>query len=77
MSGKFSNTSDPRFRRWVKGSASGGSDGCLFVAPAEDGSGDVAVADSKAGPAAPVQVFNRLEWTVFRDGIKAGEFDHI
>ncbi|MFY1686513.1 DUF397 domain-containing protein [Plantactinospora sp. WMMB782] len=74
---KFSNTSDPRFRRWVKGSTSGGSDGCLFVASAEDGSGDVAIADSKAGPAAAVQVFNRREWAVFLAGAKAGEFDHI
>ncbi len=77
MSGKFSNTSDPRFRRWMKGSTSGGSDGCLFVAAAEDGSGDVAIADSKAGPDAGVQVFNRREWDVFLTGAKAGEFDHI
>lgn len=74
---KFNNASNPRFRRWVKGSGSGGSDGCLFVATAEDGSGDVAIADSKAGPGAPVQVYNRHEWDVFLTAAKSGEFDHI
>lgn len=74
---KFNNTSNPRFARWVKSPDSGGNDGCVYVSPAGDGSGDVAFADSKAGPDAPIQVFNRTEWDAFLSGAKSGAFDHI
>lgn len=74
---QFTNTADPRFTDWVKSTASGGNEGCLYVSTAADGSGDVALADSKAGPDAPVQVYNRTEWTAFLAGAKSGAFDHI
>lgn len=74
---QFSNTTDPRFTDWEKSPASGANEGCLYVSPASDGSGDVAVADSKAGPGAPIQVFNRTEWVAFLSGAKSGAFDHI
>ena len=74
---KFENVSDPRFRVWVKAPQSGGNDGCVYVASAVDGSGDVALADSKAGPDAPVQVYNRVEWAAFLAGAKSGAFDLI
>lgn len=74
---QFSNTSNPRFTAWEKSPASGANEGCLYVSPAGDGSGDVAVADSKAGPDAPIQVYNRTEWTAFLAGAKSGAFDHI
>lgn len=74
---QFSNGTNPRFTAWMKSPDSGGNEGCLYVSTAGDGSGDVAVADSKAGPDAPIQVFNRTEWTAFLAGAKSGAFDHI
>jgi hypothetical protein len=74
---QFSNTSNPRFPSWVKSARSGGTDSCVYVSTAADGSGDVAVADSKAGPEAPVLVFNRAEWTAFLSGAQDGAFDSI
>ncbi|MEU1810916.1 DUF397 domain-containing protein [Micromonospora aurantiaca (nom. illeg.)] len=73
----FSNTTDPRFVSWEKSPQSGGNEGCIYLSVAADGSGDVAVADSKAGPGAPIQVYNRTEWAAFLAGAKAGAFDHI
>jgi hypothetical protein len=61
----------------MKSSESGGNEGCLYVSTAADGSGDVAIADSKAGPDAPIQVYNRTEWTAFLAGAKMGSFDRI
>ena len=77
MSRTFRNISDQRFLRWVKSSASGGSDGCLYVSPAEDGSGDVAIADSKEGQDGPIQVYSRGEWIAFLVGVKRGDFDLV
>lgn len=74
---QFSNTTDPRFSSWMKSPQSGGNEGCLYVSTAGDGSGDVGLADSKAGPDAPIQVLTRTEWTAFLGGAKAGAFDHI
>lgn len=74
---QFTNRTDARFAAWMKSPASGGNEGCLYVSTALDGSGDVALADSKAGPDAPIQVLNRTEWTAFLDGAKDGAFDHI
>ena len=74
---QFTNDTDPRFTRWMKSPTSGPNEGCLYVAPAADGSGDVGLADSKQGPAGPVTVLNRTEWTAFLSGAKSGAFDHI
>jgi hypothetical protein len=79
MSGpqQFTNLTDPRFTSWAKAPQSGGNDGCLYVSTSVDGSGDVAIADSKAGPAAPIQVYNRVEWEAFIAGAKSGAFDQV
>ena len=74
---QFNNTTNPRFATWMKSPESGANEGCVYVSSAVDGSGDVAVADSKAGPDAPIQVFNRVEWTAFLAGAKSGAFDQI
>jgi hypothetical protein len=74
---QFSNTTNPRFSGWMKSPLSEGTGGCLYVSAAADGSGDVAVADSKAGPDAPIQVYNRTEWAAFLEGAKTGAFDSI
>ena len=74
---QFTNTTDSRFTRWEKSPASGPSEGCLYVSPAADGSGDVGLADSKAGATGPVTILNRTEWTAFLTGAKSGAFDHI
>jgi hypothetical protein len=74
---QFTNTTDSRFPSWVKSPRSGGNDQCVYLATAVDGSGDVAVADSKAGSTAPVLVFNRAEWTAFLFGAQDGAFDSI
>ncbi|MGC4855249.1 DUF397 domain-containing protein [Micromonospora sp. DT4] len=74
---QFTNRTNARFSKWMKSPSSGPNEGCLYVSSAADGSGDVALADSKAGPDAPIQILNRVEWTAFIDGAKAGAFDHI
>lgn len=74
---QFTNRTNPRFEYWLKSPDSGGSEGCLYVSTATDNSGDVALADSKAGPDAPIQILNRVEWTAFLSGAKSGAFDHI
>jgi hypothetical protein len=74
---QFSNRTDSRFTDWVKAAESGNSDGCVSVSRANDGSGDVAFADDKAGTSGPIQVYDRREWTLFLGAAKAGEFDHI
>jgi hypothetical protein len=71
------NITDSRFTGWVKSPSSGPSEGCLYVSPAADGSGDVAVADDKAGPNSPIQVYTRTEWNAFLSGAKSGAFDSI
>jgi len=73
----FSNRTDPRFTRWTKSPLSSGNEGCIYLAKADDGSGDVAIADSKAGPDAPIQVYSRVEWVAFKDGVKSGAFDDL
>ena len=66
---QFTNRSDPRFGRWWKSSRSNGNDGCLYVSTMD---GAVAVADSKAGPDAPVRVFDTAAWGAFVDAVKGG-----
>lgn len=78
MSDPFSNTSDPRFTRWSKAyRQSGPNEGCLYVSRADDGSGDVALAESEAGPTGPITVVSARSWEAFLAGAKGGEFDHI
>lgn len=74
---QFRNITDPAFVDWVKSPRSGNSDGCLYVAPAVDGSGRVALADSDDGPEGPVVVLTRASWEAFRGGVADGAFDHI
>lgn len=66
---QYTNRSDPRFARWWKSSKSNGNDGCLYVASTD---GLVAVADSKAGPDAPIRVFDLAAWAAFVGGVKQG-----
>lgn len=68
---QYTNITDPRFTRWRKSTRSGGSESCVEVSEAVDGSGDVAVADSKAGPSAPIRVFTRPAWGAFVAAAKA------
>lgn len=58
---------------WRKAAASG-ANGCVEVAPLQDGG--VAVRDSK-DQAGPVLSFTRREWVAFLDGMGKGEFDHL
>ncbi len=58
---------------WRKASASG-TNGCVEVAPLTNGG--VAVRDSK-DPSGPTLSFTRREWSLFREGMKSGEFDLI
>lgn len=74
---KFQNVSDPRFVEWAKSPESGGSDGCLYVSTAVDGSGDVALAESTDGPAGPIVVVDRTSWSAFVAGAKGGAFDGV
>ena len=74
---QYTNSSNPRFVRWTKSPTSGPNEGCLYVSPAADGSGDVGLTDSKQGPTGPVTVLNRAEWDAFLSGAKSGAFDHI
>ena len=74
---KFNNSSDPRFTRWSKSPDSGGSDGCLYVSRADDGSGDVALTESETGPQGPIAVVNAKSWDAFLSGVKSGAFDQI
>ena len=58
---------------WIKSSYSFSNSNCVEVAPGT--SGMVVVRDSKQ-PRGPFLVFSGDEWAAFRDGVKAGEFDH-
>jgi hypothetical protein len=58
---------------WTK-STRCGSQACVEVAVSKGGS--VVVRDSKLPKTMPL-IFTREEWTAFRDGVKAGDFDHI
>jgi hypothetical protein len=57
---------------WTHAAACASGD-CVQVAPCEGG---VMVRDSK-DPGGPVLSFTALEWTTFRDAVKAGEFDDL
>ncbi len=72
---EFRNLTDPRFVEWK--TASGGSEGCVFVSRANDGSGSVAIAESEHGPHGPITVVPALSWRVFLAGAKDGVFDDI
>ncbi|MDG4760028.1 DUF397 domain-containing protein [Micromonospora sp. WMMD710] len=74
---QFTNTSDPRFTQWMKSPDSGPNEGCLYVSGSADGSGDVALVESEAGPDAPIQVVPRRSWSAFLSGARSGAFDHI
>jgi hypothetical protein len=65
--------SSPTELPWRKAAASG-NNGCVEVAPLEDGG--VAVRDSK-NPSGPMLSFTRHEWVSFLDGLGEGEFDHL
>lgn len=72
---EFRNLTDPRFVEWT--TASGGSEGCVFVSRANDGSGNVAIAESDDGPHGSITVVSDRSWRVFVAGAKDGVFDHI
>jgi len=60
---------------WKKSTASGlWTDNCVEVAGGVDLE-EILVRDTKAGPDAPVQRYNRAEWLAFIGGVKLGEFD--
>lgn len=63
---------DPRFRSWWKSSRSGPNDQCVEVSLAVDETGDVAVADSKAGAVAPILVFTRESFGAFVTAARSG-----
>jgi len=46
------------------------------TSPDPEGDGSVLVRDSKWPSHRPL-TFTRDEWEAFRDGVKAGDFDHI
>lgn len=58
--------------KWKKSTRSGGGNGCVETRYID---GVVEVRDTKAGPDAPVQRYNRTEWAAFLAGAKDGEFD--
>lgn len=70
----YSNTTNPRFQSWRKSSRSGPSDQCVEIATAVDSSGDVAIADSKAGGVAPILVFDSESFAAFVTAAKVGAF---
>lgn len=74
---QFSNTTDERFTDWSKSPTSGANEGCLYVSRATDGSGDVALTESEAGPQGPITVVSAKSWTEFLAGARTGAFDTI
>ncbi|WP_431922050.1 DUF397 domain-containing protein [Micromonospora wenchangensis] len=56
----------------TKSNDNGGS--CVEAGPLLDGSGRVAVRNSKARDAATI-IYTADEWTAFVGGVKGGEFD--
>lgn len=62
------------FRSWFKSSKSAPDSNCVETAFAGDGSGRVAVRNSKDPNGATV-VFTGSEWDAFVSGAKEGEFD--
>lgn len=62
------------FGTWFKSSKSAPDSNCVEAAFADDGSGRVAVRNSKDPHGATV-VFTGLEWDAFLSGAKDGEFD--
>lgn len=66
---QFRNTTDPRFTSWWKSTRSNGSQGCLYIST---GAGVVAIADSKAGPAAPILVVDQAAWGTFAAAVARG-----
>ncbi|GAB3817557.1 DUF397 domain-containing protein [Micromonospora zhanjiangensis] len=66
---QFTNTTDPRFTAWRKSTKSGNEGTCVFVAESTD---TVAVADSKAGPDAPIVAVDRAAFAAFIGAVKAG-----
>lgn len=68
---QFTNITDPRFSDWRKSSRSGNEGTCVYVSETADA---VAVADSKAGPDAPIHVFGREQFAAFVGAVKGGAF---
>jgi hypothetical protein len=62
------------FRSWFKSTRSTPDSNCVEAAFAEDGTGRVAVRNSKDRDGATV-VFTGQEWDAFLGGAKDGEFD--
>ena len=61
---------------WRKSTRSGNTNGgnCVEVGPLNDGTGRVAVRNSRY-PDGPVILYTRAEWDAFIGGAKDGEFD--
>ncbi|GAB3796367.1 DUF397 domain-containing protein [Micromonospora zhanjiangensis] len=71
MPDSFINTTHPTFTAWRKSTRSQGTGNCLYVSESD---GSVAVADGKAGPAGPVQVFDRAAFAAFLHAVKSAAF---
>lgn len=72
MSDPQINTTDARFRHWRKSSRSGNEGTCVYLSPALDGS-LVGIADSKAGPDAPVLVCSAAAVRGLVAAVKVGQ----
>ena len=62
--------------RWVKSSASGGTDNAQCVETTSIKEGEILVRNSR-DPEGPILAFTKAEWVAFIIGAKAGEFDAI
>lgn len=62
------------FRKSRHSDSGGDGSACVEVGPLADGSGRVAVRDSKVSDS-PILVYTREEWAAFQAGVRDGEFD--
>ncbi|MCW2872209.1 DUF397 domain-containing protein [Actinacidiphila oryziradicis] len=65
---------DPTTLTWQKSSFTGNNGECFELAPLPGGG--VAVRDSK-NPAGPHLCFTPGEWSAFKQGMAAGDFDNL
>jgi hypothetical protein len=63
------------FSGWRKSTLSSGSDNCVEVGVADDGT--IGVRDSKQHGSGPVLAFTPSEWEAFIGGVRRGEFDEV